>query len=646
MYSVYADDICIYNDAFMLEDAILISPVLNLEKNAAGSFEFSIPVTNKAYNTISRLSTYIHVKRNGEEIWCGRIISEEIDFWKNRKVVCEGELAILNDTTQPMAEYHDITPENFLKTLIANHNAKVSADKQFTVGVVTVTDTNNSLYRYTNYEKTIECINEKLVERLGGFLRIRKENGIRYLDYLAEEPITNPQTINFGKNLMDFVGSWDESEYATVILPFGARLDTSPIEALEAYLTVESVNQGSKYVQNAEAVARFGWIEKVVRWDDVTNPSILLSKARNYLTEIQFDNMTIEVNALDLHYIDPSIDAIDLLDRIRVISEPHGLDKIFPVSKLEIPLDSPEETIYTLGTNIQTSLTSVNNSTSAAILGKIAAMPSEQSVLEKAKAQAAAVMNLKTTGYITIVQNEQETGTDAMYISELPDYSASEKYWRLDMHGLGYTQDAGEHWDIAITMDGRIVADFITTGTMSADRIRTGILSSTNNNVVFNLNTGTLTMNAGSININNKFTVDTNGNLTAKNANVDGTFFAGSENGYWVRLTSNGKLTGGNGQDEYGYIDYSVRYTNPDTGETSNGMQIRSDLIVIGAERIGIKDHNDDSRGYYTQSGTLTFKAPVTDGSGTVLSYQTITLVFRHGLLTTASPALDDLPAG
>ena len=47
-------------------------------------------------------------------------------------------------------------------------------------------------------------------------------------------------------------------QFATVIVPLGARLDDSPIEALDAYLTVESVNQGSIYVQSDAAMAAYG----------------------------------------------------------------------------------------------------------------------------------------------------------------------------------------------------------------------------------------------------------------------------------------------------------------------------------------------------------------------------------------------------
>ena len=63
-------------------------------------------------------------------------------------------------------------------------------------------------------------------------------------------------------------------------MPLGNRLDDSPIEALDAYLTVESVNNGSLYVQSDEAVKNYGWIVKTVSWDDVSDPAVLLEKAK------------------------------------------------------------------------------------------------------------------------------------------------------------------------------------------------------------------------------------------------------------------------------------------------------------------------------------------------------------------------------
>ena len=371
MYTVYADDICIYNDTYVLDSVKAVNPKLTLEDSSAGSFEITLPTTNVGYDYIQRMTTDIVVKKEGSEIWAGRVLSDGKDFWNNRSLFCEGELAFLNDTTQPPAEYHGITVRGFLETLINVHNSKVAANRRFTVGIVTVTDPNDSLYRYTNNETTIECINKKLVERLGGHLRVRKENGVRYIDYLEDMSNTNTQVIEFGKNLIDFTRNWDSTEYATVILPLGAHLEESEIQALDAYVTVEEVNDGSMYVSSAEAVTAFGWIEKVVHWDDVTTPSRLLTKAQKYLSDLQFDNMTLELTAIDMHYLNIDVESIQILDKIRVKSVPHGMDRYFPITKMTIPLDQPENTAITMGDTVKTSLTAVNNQVNSDILRKI-----------------------------------------------------------------------------------------------------------------------------------------------------------------------------------------------------------------------------------------------------------------------------------
>ena len=482
MYSVYADNTCIYNDISPMENLKLISPKLTLEDNAAGSFSMTVPITNVGYNLIKRLTTDISVRKNGREIWAGRVLTEDNDYWNNRILYCEGELAFLNDSTQPQAEYHNMTVRGFLQALIDIHNAKVGDNRKFTLGAVTVTDSNDSLYRYTNYEKTIECINEKLIDKLGGHMRVRKERGVRYLDYLEDYPNTNSQVIRFGENLMDFTKNWDMSEFATVILPLGNRLEESEIEALEEYLTVESVNDGSKYVQSANAVKTYGWIEKVVHWDNVSTPSVLLSKAQRYLSEIQFDEMTIELKALDMNYLNVQSEEIKLLDKVKVISKPHGMNRYFPVKKLEIPLDKPEDTLFTLGDKVRTSLTSVNNKVNSDILKKIDDMPKKSQMLEEAKANATAIMRMATRGYITIVQDDD--GSEALYASDTkitdPEHIPSTtKLWKLFAGGFGYSRDGGITYDMAMTMDGAIVADRITAGTLNGEILRAGSVSAT-----------------------------------------------------------------------------------------------------------------------------------------------------------------------
>lgn len=612
MYSIYVDDVCIYSDVFALESMKVISPKLTLEDNAAGSLTMKLPQKNVGYGSISRLTTDISVQKDGVEIWAGRVLSESMDFYNNRDLYCEGELAYFNDSTQPPAEFSGKSIRAYLEELIRVHNSKVGANRQFSIGAVTVVDENFPTY-YTNNDNTMAILNA-LIEKYGGHMRVRKVDGVRYLDYLAEYPDTCSQVIQFGSNMIDFTKQWDSSEFATVIVPLGNRLDDSPIEALDAYLTVESVNSGSMYVKSDEAFAAYGWIEKVVTWDDVSDPAVLLEKAKAYLSDLQFDNMELELSALDLHYLDVSIEAVKLLDEIRVISRPHGLDRMFPVTKLEIPLDNPDQTQFKLGDTVKTSLSSVNNQISAAILKKIEDLPKAHSILKEAKENATHIMNMATTGYITITKDDY--GSETLYISNVRDYTKADKLWKWNMNGLGYSNDGGKTFGLAITMDGSIVADYITTGVLNADVIRAGTLKDYGGNFILDFETGKLTMKRGSINIGNgNFTVDEEGNLYARRGT-----FAGTLSG--AKGTFGGQLVAASG-DFKGVVqasDFLDRYGN----SMMTGSKFSSDYLDLYG--LTIRNKNTGATTFaVSPTGVITINGNITMGAGSSINWAQVT---------------------
>ena len=240
MYSIYAGDLCIYTDSFNIEDREVIDPKLSLEANTAGSLTFSLTPDNVGYSQITRLDTDILVTKDNKVIWSGRVLSDSTDFFNIRTFTCEGDLAFLNDTIQPQEEYDDVSIAEFLDILLGVHNQKVGSNRMLVRGAVTVTDPGDSSYQFTNYESTLECVNDKLVNRFGGYLRTRYENGIRYLDYLASSPRTNSQIIRLGENLLDLSIGLDTEELATVIIPLGATLETQSIEGLDERLTIKT----------------------------------------------------------------------------------------------------------------------------------------------------------------------------------------------------------------------------------------------------------------------------------------------------------------------------------------------------------------------------------------------------------------------
>ena len=529
MYEIWADNLLIHSDITPLDTVKVINPTLTLEDSSAGSLEMVLPPTNVGYSqdVLKRMVTNIVVKCNGEFLWGGRILQDDFDFWNNRKMICEGELAFLNDSIQPPKKYDvvegETTIESFFYALIDIHNSQVNDDRKFEKGMVTVTDgdiidNSNSIYRFTNYETTLECVNDKLLDRLGGHIRVRHQDGKRYLDYISDDTLdTNSQIVRFGVNLLDFSKNIDMSELSTVIVPRGERLeleedDPNYIEGLEPYLTVESLGQKtetitnpdgttrtevwhdaeSMFVKNESALNNFGWVSAVVDWDSVTDADTLYSKAAKYLKDEQYEKMTLEIKALDLRYLSDSNESIKFLSKLRCISEPHGMDHTFIVSKMQLDLTSPSNCIYTLGTDVKVSLTQAASRVNSEVQEQIDKIPSKHEILKAAEKNAYQVIMGHDGSYVHLIPGEDggikriEVTDGPTYIPEYDGDDDSITYsdpfpdsthrWVWTVGGLGHIgrPNVQAEWgsissmDVALQMTGEIVADRITVGILRA----------------------------------------------------------------------------------------------------------------------------------------------------------------------------------
>ena len=481
MYTVRLDDKKIYDAR--IDDLTLIEPAIELEENNAGSFSFTIQNNHPSYDDIKRRKSIIKVYEDDEIIFAGMVYEIEEDFYKNKKVYCEGELSYLNDTIQRPAEYHDMTVRGLLETYIENHNAQVEPEKQFKLGMVTVKDPNDSIYCYTNMETTLSCIKDDLLDDLGGILRVRYMNNEKYIDYITEDDVrTNQQVIRLGENLINYTSNISSLDIATAIIPLGNRLEESPIESLDMRLDIKSVNNNLDYVSDSIAVSNFGWIYKTVVWDDVTDANTLKSKGEKYLTDSQFDNLVIEVNALDMHLIDNNEMSIRLSDKIRIISKPHGLkDKYFRLTKQTINLNNPENNTITLGKEEHISLSAQTVQANNDVLKAMEKITPASTILKQAKKNASALINGNgENGYVVLHENEKGVVYEIL-VMDTPDINTATKIWRWNQNGLGYanSKDANGNWEfgLAMTIDGQIVADYITTGTMNCDRLKGGMIN-------------------------------------------------------------------------------------------------------------------------------------------------------------------------
>lgn len=347
MYQVFCDSLPLYNDQI---DALKIHEAkLELELNQIGQFEFTIYNTHQYFNSLKRLKSIILVYQNDFLVFRGRILDDEQGFYNEKHVICESELAFLLDSIQRPYDFNG-TPAELFAQFINNHNSQVDEEHRFIVGNVTVNDPNEYIARSdSEYLNTLDSINKKLIEPLGGYIWIRHEGSNTYIDYLSEFNILAPQQIEFGKNLLDLKRQTKGEDIATAIIPLGAKDEVS-----ENRLTIASVNNNVDYVYNQEAVEQYGWIFKVQTWDDVTIADNLLTKANEYLQEQIQMLYSIELSAADLATVDTTIESFHLGTQVRVITEPHGIKQLFLVSKLSLDLLEPTSNKLTLGKTIYT----------------------------------------------------------------------------------------------------------------------------------------------------------------------------------------------------------------------------------------------------------------------------------------------------
>lgn len=347
MYRLYCDGLTLYNDK--LESLKILNPSVELEENKTGSFEFGVPADHPYYGLIRRMKSIITLYQDDYLLFRGRVLDEETGWHNEKTIKCEGELAFLLDSIQRPYEYSG-TVSGFLNLLITNHNAQVEESKWFTVGNVTVTDANDYIVRSNiDYVDTWTELQSKLIDLLGGYIVVRHEGYINYIDYLQDINLLSSQPITFGKNLLDLKKIRKGGDIATALIPLGAKLKNEEGNDTDIRLTIAEVNNGLDIIMDEEAKAQYGLIVKTVIFDDVTDANNLLTKGKAHLAELVNLPGTIELTAADLAAMDQSFSSFHLGTQVQVTSKPHGISQRFRVSKLSIKLFEPMTNRLMLG---------------------------------------------------------------------------------------------------------------------------------------------------------------------------------------------------------------------------------------------------------------------------------------------------------
>ena len=356
-------------------------------------------------------------------------------------------------------------------------------------------------------------------------------------------------SIRYGKNMSDLqqtldasgilngvVPYWSSTDGEVVYLPYAVlgrvdRVQDLPLitHDLEPILTEAGLEILAQY-----ADLRIGVLDLSGDFDEEPTPAQLEAKARSYMqgsTAYQLkENLTIDFVQLwqTEEYKDfASLQRIFLCDTVHIYHERLGINATAKCIKVVYDTLKERYKLMELGEPKTTLNQQIADVSRAIIEAETADLP-DTAAMQKAIKHATEMITGGLGGYVVIAEGENGYPEEIL-IMDTPDKNTAINVWRFNKGGLGHSHSGynGPFNDVALTADGQINANMITTGAINAALVDVINLSASN------ITTGTLNaarIAANSIAVskltgqiaNNNWVIDlTNGTLTIGNISAD-----------------------------------------------------------------------------------------------------------------------------
>lgn len=323
------------------------SPGLHLAVKDAGSLDFTAHSDHPYYDEIKTPLSFVTVYRDSDEIFYGRIIDYTKDIFGSLQVHCEGATTFLIDSEQAKLAKTKETVTAFFTRCINAHNAQVETAKQFTIGTVSVEKANTQQdFEISKFQKTKDTIESQLINRFGGFLRVRPNaNGPHYIDYIESYNHTNNQLIQIGHNIIDKSDKVSGESIFTIFRPIGKN-DITIGTLSQSDVQIPNCTKDGDTLRLTDLISEYGSIIDTKSFDTISDKTALLREAESYITKRRSHlPATSDIKFVDFYHLNPSITAVSVGDSFSNIESFSGQTMI--VSELELDLeDSSNDSIF------------------------------------------------------------------------------------------------------------------------------------------------------------------------------------------------------------------------------------------------------------------------------------------------------------
>lgn len=332
--------------------------------NTIHEFSFAISFTHPLYNKMVPFKSIVEVVNlyDGKVEFVGRVLTSTNEMTTDgfaQKVVCEDFLSYLHDSAQWFQKLPNQGAAPYLTEILRVANGEVEEYKRINLNTCTVNSRTDKPWRYLGYESTWDCVKERIINNIGGYLTIYERNTRLYVDWTAQIGETKKSPLQIGKNIKSASRALDFDGLATQIMPIGADIqkehpdeDQSP-DVTREQLTIWHVNNNSAYLEDKELMKEFGIIRKAVIWTEIDDPKTLLARGKQYLRNQKIALAKWTISAVERYLIDSRYDKFEIGNKHPIINAPLSGIETLQILEKKIDILNPQSVDLTIGSQSQ-----------------------------------------------------------------------------------------------------------------------------------------------------------------------------------------------------------------------------------------------------------------------------------------------------
>ena len=303
--------------------------------------------------------------------------------------------------------------------------------------------------------------------------------------------------IEYGKNLTALEQDEDNSGVYTALLPYAVYTpEDSDTETVVTLTEVTLPIVTSEIVRAKTLIMDFS-----DQFDGVVTEEALRAKANSYIkaNPLGATIPTVKVSFEPL-WKQPEYSA--LLERVSLCDTVTIQHSLLGVSVSAMVIETVYDTLaeryksISLGQSKSSMITTISEvqSTVDKVESTVGRFPK---LLQTAIGKATGLITGQSGGYVVIHTSEENGQPYELLILDAPSIDDAVNVWRWNVGGLGFSHNGyNGPYETAITADGQIVADFITSGSLVANIIKAGVIQSQDGSSWWDLESGEVVLRA------------------------------------------------------------------------------------------------------------------------------------------------------